>query len=145
MLERNIGLQTAVTTSSYYLGFNMLDKVVGGNSEANKKLRQAISIAVDYEEYISIFQNGRGVTAQSIIPPGIFGHLEGEKGVNPMVYEWRDGLKRRSIEKAKELLKEAGYENGVDSTTGQPLVLYFDTMDSGPDSKARLNLSLIHI
>ncbi len=139
MLERNIGLQTAVTTSSYYLGFNMLDKVVGGNSEANKKLRQAISIAVDYEEYISIFQNGRGVTAQSIIPPGIFGHLEGEKGVNPMVYEWRDGLKRHAIEKAKELLKEAGYENGVDSTTGQPLVLYFDTMDSGPDSKARLN------
>jgi Bacterial extracellular solute-binding proteins, family 5 Middle. len=72
MLEREIDLQTAVTTSSYYLGFNMLDKVLGGYTEKAKKLRQAISIVVDYEEYISIFQNGRGVPAQSIIPPGIF-------------------------------------------------------------------------
>ena len=139
MLQRGIGLQTAVTTSSYYLGFNMLDKVVGGYSDQAKKLRQAISIVVDYEEYISIFQNGRGVPAQGIIPPGIFGHLAAEAGVNPAVYNWDNGPVRRSIDEAKRLLSEAGYPNGIDGKTAKPLVLYFDSMDSGPDSKARLN------
>jgi len=139
MIERGIGLQTAVTTSSYYFGFNMLDKVVGGYSDKAKKLRQAISIVMDFEEYISIFQNGRGVPAQGIIPPGIFGHVDGELGINPVVYTWEDGLVRRTIDQAQQLLTEAGYPKGIDPTTGKPLVLYFDTMDSGPDSKARLN------
>lgn len=137
--QRGISLQTAITTSSYYLGFNMLDKVVGGSSEQTRKLRQAISIAVDYEEYISIFQNGRGIPAQSIIPPGIFGHLDGENGINPVVYNWQNGPVRRSIADAKKLLTEAGYPNGKHLLTGEPLILYFDTMDSGPDSKSRLN------
>lgn len=139
MLQRDINLQTAITASSYYLGFNMLDKVVGGYSAKSRKLRQAISIVMDYEEYISIFQNGRGVVAQGIIPPGIFGHVAGEEGTNLVVYRWEKGLVRRSVSEAEKLLTEAGYNNGVDPATGKPLVLYFDTMDSGPDSKARLN------
>jgi ABC-type transport system substrate-binding protein len=139
MQQRGIQLQTAVTTSSYYFGFNMLDKVVGGVSEKARHLRQAISIAVDYEEYISIFQNGRGVPAQGIIPPGIFGHIAGEQGFNPVVYRWENGAKRRSIKDALKLLEKAGYPSGRQAETGEPLVLYFDTMDSGPDSKARLN------
>lgn len=139
MVERGIELQTAVTTSTYYFGFNMLDKVVGGYSDKAKKLRQAISIAMDFDEYISIFQNGRGVPAQGIIPPGIFGHVDGELGINPVVYTWEEGLVRRPIDQAQQLLVEAGYPKGIDPTTGKPLVLYFDTMDSGPDSKARLN------
>lgn len=139
MIARGIGLQTAVTTSTYYFAFNMLDNVVGGDSDKTRKLRHAISIVMDYEEYISIFQNGRGVPAQSIIPPGIFGHVAGKQGMNPVVYNWRDGLRRRTVAEARELLAEAGYPNGLDPATGKPLVLYFDTMDSGPDSKARLN------
>ena len=139
MKERGIRLQTAVTTSSYYFGFNMLDKVVGGYSEKAKNLRKAISIAMDYEEYISIFQNGRGVPAQNIIPPGIFGHIGDKAGMNPVVYTWQKGLVRKTIDEANSLLALAGYPNGVDAITGKPLVLYFDTMDSGPDSKARLN------
>jgi ABC-type dipeptide transport system, periplasmic component len=59
--------------------------------------------------------------------------------MNPVVYSWQGGLQRRSITEAKTLLSEAGYPKGVDPATGKPLVLYFDTMDSGPDSKARLN------
>lgn len=139
MLARDIGLQTAVTTSTQYFGFNMLDKVVGGYTNQNRKLRQAISIVVDFEEYISIFQNGRGVPAQSILPPGIFGHIGDEAGVNSVVYDGEEGFNRRSISQAKALLSEAGYTDGIDPLTGKPLVLYFDTMDSGPDSKARLN------
>ena len=54
----------------------MHDEVVGGLSEKNRKLRLAIAIAYDYEEYISIFLNGRGIAAQGPIAPGIFGLLK---------------------------------------------------------------------
>jgi oligopeptide transport system substrate-binding protein len=33
----------------------------------------------------------------------------------------------------------AGYPNGRNAKTGEPLVLYFDTMASGPDAKSRLD------
>lgn len=140
MKAKGIDLYTAVTTSIFYIGFNMLDPVVGGDSEGARKLRRAIAIAVDYEEYISIFLNGRGVPAQGPLPPGIFGHREGRAGINPFVYEWTEqGARRRSIDEARRLLAEAGYPEGRDAETGQPLVLNFDTAGSGPDSKARMD------
>ena len=64
MRAQGIQLSTAVSASIFYTGFNMLDPVVGGYSERARKLRQAISIAIDFEEYISIFLNGRGIPAQ---------------------------------------------------------------------------------
>ena len=137
MQEKDIRLITAVTTSTYYTGFNMADDVIGGDSERARLLRRAISIAVDYEEYISIFANGRGKPAQGPIPPGIFGALEGEAGINPYVYEWIDGKPvRLDIEYAKELMVKAGYPNGRDQETGKPLTLNLDTPASGPGAKA---------
>ena len=140
MREQDIHLITAVAASIWYVGFNMLDPVVGGLGEDRRKLRQALSIAFDYDEFISIFLNGRGIPAQGPIPPGLFGHVEGVAGLNPYVYEARDGqVQRRSIDAARRLLAEAGYPNGRDARTGAPLVLYFDTMASGPDAKSRLD------
>jgi ABC-type transport system substrate-binding protein len=140
MTEKNIGLLTAVTTSSFYMGFNMLDPVVGGDSERARKLRRAINIAVDYEEYIDIFTNGRGVPAQGVLPPGIHGHEEGEAGINPYVYDWIAGRpQRKPLDVARRLMVEAGYPNGVDAASGKPLVLYLDTTATGPDSKSILN------
>ncbi len=140
MLEKNIRLSTSIAASVYYMGFNMRDAVVGGDSERARKLRQAIAIAVDYEEYISIFANGRGLPAQSPIPPGIFGHIEGEAGINPYVYDWLGGKpQRKSIEFAKQLLAEAQYKNGIDQISGKPLTLYYDTTGSGPDAKSVFN------
>jgi len=122
------------------MGFNMIDPVVGGDSEQSRLLRRAISIAVDYEEYISIFANGRGVSAQSPIPPGIFGNIEGEAGINPFVYDWKfSEPKRKDVQVAKQLMKEAGYADGIDPKTKKPLVLNFDTPSAGPDAKAQLN------
>ena len=86
MQQKGIKLLTATTTSTYYMGFNMADDLVGGDSERARLLRRAISIAVDYEEYISIFANGRGRPAQGPIPPGILGHTPGKAGINPYVY-----------------------------------------------------------
>jgi ABC-type transport system substrate-binding protein len=122
------------------MGFNFLDATVGGNSERARKLRRAFAIAIDYEEFISIFANGRGVSAQSPIPPGIFGYREGEAGLNRYVYDWVNGApKRKSIAEAQKLLREAGYPNGLDEKTGQPLVIYLDTTATGVGNKSRLD------
>ncbi|MEA3639875.1 MAG: ABC transporter substrate-binding protein [Lamprobacter sp.] len=140
MREQGIELLTAVQTSIWYMGFNMLDPLLGGDTERARLLRQAISIAVDFDEYISIFANGRGLEGQGPIPPGIFGHRDGEAGINPYVFDWRDGRAvRKPLEKAKALLAEAGYADGRDPETGRPLTLYYEAMDAGPDGKARLN------
>ncbi|MDN5836656.1 MAG: ABC transporter substrate-binding protein, partial [Nitrosospira sp.] len=144
MKNQGIRLETAVATATNYVGFNMLDPVVGGvtkqERESARKLRQAISIAVDYEEYVSIFANGRGIPAQGPIPPGIAGHRDGEEGINPVVYDWVNGRARRKpIETARALLAQAGYPNGLDAKTGAPLVLYFDVAARGADDKSSLD------
>jgi len=136
MAARGITLDASVAASTQYMAFNWRDPIVGGASARGRKLRQAISIAVDWEEYISIFQNGRGVVGQGPIPPGVYGYREGEGGIDPTVYDIVNGKpKRKSIEAAKRLLAEAGYPGGRDATTGRPLALYFDTTSRGPDDK----------
>ena len=137
MQEKGIRLLTAVTTSTYYMGFNMADDVIGGDSERARLLRRAISIAIDYEEYISIFANGRGKPAQGPIPPGIFGNVPSAAGINPYVYQWQgDKPVRHSIEHAKELMVQAGYPNGRELHSGRPLILNLDTPAAGPGSKS---------
>jgi ABC-type transport system substrate-binding protein len=140
MERKGIRLRTALTTSTGYLGFNWDDPVVGGASERGRKLRQALSIAFDVEEQIAIFANGIGIAAQGPICPEIFGYREGREGINPVVYEWVDGKPRRkSIDVARKLLAEAGYPGGRDAKTGQPLVLYLDTVTRGPGDKAAMD------
>ncbi len=140
MRAKGIGLRTAVETSVWYMGFNMEDELIGGDSERARLLRRAISIAVDFGEYISIFANGRGMEGQGPVPPGIFGHRDGEAGINPYVFDWQRGRPRRkAIDEAKALLTQAGYRDGRDPATGRPLSIYYEAMDAGPDGKARLN------
>jgi len=137
---KGIRLDTSVAASSRYMAFNWLDAVVGGSAESARKLRQAISIAIDWEEYISIFNNGRGIAGQGPIPPGVFGYRDGEAGINRVVYDDVEGKPRRkSIEEARRLVAEAGYPGGRDAKTGQPLVLYLDTTSSGPDDKPTID------
>jgi oligopeptide transport system substrate-binding protein len=139
--RKGMRLEKSPELAIYYLGFNMLDPIVGGRSERARKLRRAISIAIDYEENIAIFLNGRGQAAQGPIPPGIFGHRSGALGINPYVYVWNGHApKRRCIAEAKKLMREAGYSRGIDPKTGKPLILYYDLASiSGPDDKAQLD------
>jgi len=140
MSERGIRLRTSVATTIIYFGFNWLDPVVGGPSESARKIRQAISIAVDIEEYLAIFANGRGLVAHDPLAPGIFGWRDGRQGMNPVTHVWRDGAaRRRPLEEAQKLLAEAGYPDGRDAKTGKPLVLYLDTVARGPGDKPRLD------
>jgi ABC-type transport system substrate-binding protein len=140
MREKDIRLASAVMTSSHYWGFNLRDPVVGGPGEPARLLRRAIAIAVDVEEFVAIFANGQGIPAMGPLPPGIFGYREGEAGVNPHTHRWVGGRAvRRPIAEAQALLAQAGYPEGRDPNTGQPLVLYFDTATTGAGSKSLLD------
>ena len=136
MEQKGINLRTSVDTTILYLGVNWLDATVGGSTEMARKLRQAIAMAVDWEEFISIFLNGRGLVAQDPLAPGIFGQRVGKEGVNPVTHQWHNGApRRRPLEEAKQLLAEAGYPDGRNAKTGEPLVLYLDTVGRGPGDK----------
>ncbi|MBW2389628.1 MAG: hypothetical protein JRG89_14505, partial [Deltaproteobacteria bacterium] len=118
MESMGIRLDRVVDLAIYYIAFNQDDPVVGrAAGEKGKKLRQAMSLAIDSEEYIELFHNGRGLPAQSILPPGIFGY-------DPA---YRNRYREVDLEKARTLLKQAGYPRGVDPATQQPLELRFDT------------------
>lgn len=128
---RGLQFPKTVMAGLWYLGFNWLDPVVGGGStpeeaERHRALRQAISIAVDWEENIAIFQKNQGMPAHGPIPPGLFGwRADGPEVFNPVVYEKHNQqVIRKPIERAKELLAKAGWPDGRNAQTGEPLVLF---------------------
>lgn len=131
--KKGFRLDTFSDVNSYFIAFNMLDPVIGDGetpeqSARNRKLRQAISIAIDWEEYSKVFPKKAGDTAMSPLPPGIFGSREDQKDFfNPVTHRLVNGkVERRPIEDAKKLMVEAGYPNGRDARTGRPLVINYD-------------------
>ncbi len=98
MKSKGIELFKEPSLDITHTSFNMTDPVVG----KNKFLRQAISMAINVPEQIELFYNGRAISAQGPIPPGLAGYSETLN--NP--------YKEYSLEKAKELLKKAGYPDG---------------------------------
>lgn len=142
--ERGLNLRTLAESQLYYFGFNWLDPVVGAGStpeqaQKNRYLRQAISIAFNWEQYVTIFQNDQGQVAHGPLPPGVRGYQDLPKGFNAQVYDLQgDQLERKSLDEARALLVKAGYPDGRDSQTGAPLILYFDSA-GGMGSSAMLD------
>ena len=137
MTQQGISLKTEIEPATEYFFVNMLDPTIGDGgltAEARlraRKVRQAMAIAFDMEEYLSIIKNGLGRTMQGPVPPGIAGHKDGHAGINPYAYTWANGRpQRRTIEEAKRLMVEAGYPNGRDEKTGEPLVVNLDVYDA---------------
>jgi ABC-type transport system substrate-binding protein len=132
--ERGFKFPVNTDITNWYIGFNMTDPVIGygktpAEQEMHRKLRQAISIAIDWEEgYGRIFQNKGGVAAHGPLPPGLFGSREGKDDFHdPVTHRIENGkVVRRAIAEAKELLAEAGYPDGRDAVSGKPLVLNYD-------------------
>ncbi|HEY8279585.1 MAG TPA: ABC transporter substrate-binding protein [Bdellovibrionota bacterium] len=114
--EKGLQLNKGEEAIIWYLNFNMKDKVVGGK---NADLRRAIVMAVDREELIRKFLNGRGVKATSIVPRVIAGN----SGRPDLVGDY-------NVEKAKEYLAKAGYPGGKGLPT-----LKFDLRGSSTDAK----------
>ncbi|GBF10061.1 MAG: glutathione ABC transporter substrate-binding protein [Tepidibacillus sp.] len=69
----------------------------------NVKVRQALNYAVNKEAYLKVVNNGYGTIMNSIIAPNVQFFAEQQP------YEF-------NVEKAKQLLAEAGYPNGFEAT-----------------------------
>ncbi|XWN34808.1 MAG: ABC transporter substrate-binding protein [Roseivirga sp.] len=113
MQELGIQLQHAPSINMHYIAFNHLNGLF-----KNIKLRQAMSMAYDREEFNKLFCNGMSTKASSILPPSVAGYRPDY--VNPYGYD---------LEKAKELLAEAGYPGGK----GLPEI----TLDVGSTTQIR--------
>jgi oligopeptide transport system substrate-binding protein len=135
MERRGMQLDKAVDPDIFYVGFNLEDPVVGVSAgERGRKLRHAMSHAVDVEEYRRVFMNGRGIPANFVVPPGIFGYEEG----------YRNPARSVDLERARALLVEAGYPDGIDAETGRPLKLSFDTGDTTSRGRIRYQFFVDH-
>lgn len=97
--DKGVSLNVAPGADVTYLAFNMLDPFF---IKAGPKFRQAISLAIDEDERIKVFYNGRGIPAHTPVPPSLPGYDKDFK--NP--YQAYD------VEKAKQLLAEAGFPEG---------------------------------
>ncbi len=128
MAKSGMQLEKSVDPSVYYIGFNMDDPVVGRPAgDQGRKLRQAMSLVIDANEYARVFSNGRGIPAQSPLPPGIFGYEA----------DYENPFRQVDLAWAKRLLGEAGYVRGIDPATGKPLRLSFDLGDTSTRGRVR--------
>ena len=78
-----------------YIGFNTRKAPFD-----NVKVRQAIATAINADDFITAVYKGSGEKANSLIGPKVFGYTTEAKA-----WEY-------NVEKAKQLLAEAGYPNG---------------------------------
>jgi peptide/nickel transport system substrate-binding protein len=96
-LEGNPNIEVAVSPSFQ----NMVGVINTEKSPLDNKLvRQAISFAVPYEDIVEHVMSGYAEQSRGTIPNGLWGHKN-----DLFQYEY-------NLEKAEQLLKEAGYENG---------------------------------
>jgi len=86
-----------------------------------------MSVAIDTDEFLRVFLNGRGIPAHSPLPPGLFGYDA----------EYRNPFRRFDPDRARALLAEAGYPDGIDPATDRALRLSFDTGDTSVQSQLR--------
>jgi peptide/nickel transport system substrate-binding protein len=87
------------------LSMNQVYMAVNNSAEVSKELsdkrvRQAVSYAIDYDGIIKGIVRGAGERPSTMIPLGILG---GDKSL----------ARKRDVAKAKKLLTEAGYPNGI--------------------------------
>jgi len=97
MEEKGIKLHRRSANTFWYVCFNMADKIVGKSIF----LRQAISSAIDRDEFIKLFTNDRGIKMETALPHSILGRPK-----NPKLRYDLD------LARAKRLLKMAGYPKG---------------------------------
>ncbi|GAB3055046.1 glutathione ABC transporter substrate-binding protein [Virgibacillus ainsalahensis] len=94
-----VSVQRQESSSLSYIGFNTEKEPFD-----DKRVRQAISMAIDKEQIIEGIYDGVGIPAKGPLAPGIFGYDEDLSGLE------------YNVEEAKELLAEAGYEDGFSTT-----------------------------
>ena len=97
----------------YYIAFNNMTTGVGTPIE-NKKVRQAMSYAIDYQAIIDNIFNGKAERTAGFVVPGNLGY---DPSIEPYPYD---------PEKAEELLAEAGYADGFEIGMAGPSDTYIN-------------------
>lgn len=92
-------------TAYYPLGTAFISMNLNDQYLSDVNVRKAISLAINREELVDAVLNGAGIPATSYLNNGIPGHDD-----SLSVYEYNP-------EKAKELLAEAGYADGITITS----------------------------
>ncbi|MBA4175001.1 MAG: bicyclomycin resistance protein [Leptothrix sp. (in: Bacteria)] len=108
---------------------NQEDAVIGGLAPERVALRRAVMLAYDSAEELRLVFNGQGLTAQSLIPPGTYGHDPG----------LRSEMSAPSPARAQALLDLYGYldrdgDGWREAPDGRPLTL---RIAFTPDRRAR--------
>lgn len=98
---KDISKLTPATASFFYIGVNSADE---NSPFADVRVRQAAMYAIDRDASAAALTEGLGMGVNQICVEGSYGYIEA-----PNAYEY-------DVEKAKELLTEAGYPNGFDTT-----------------------------
>jgi ABC-type transport system substrate-binding protein len=98
--SRGMTLQKDFEICTFWQSFNMDDPVLG----KNVKLRKALAHAFDGARYSEIFYSGVPPVPTQLLPVGIFGFEKNRPAPFPF-----------DVEKAKQLLAEAGYPGGRDA------------------------------
>ena len=109
-----------------FRAFNMEDELVGGYTPEKRALRQAIAMAADLYEFNSTFYSNQNILYDGMIPPGLDGYPEDGKG--PI--SWLEA----DLERARELLAEAGYPNGE----GLPVIDYYSSLSGNIPEQTEL-------
>ena len=112
--KRGIELLRAPEMQVNYIGFSFGDPLLA----QNENLRKAISLAFNRDLRME-YGAGKLFPAYGPVPPGAEGYLE-----KPGKYS------SRNVPLAKEYMKKAGFPDGIDPETGNPLELTFDQAGS---------------
>lgn len=94
-----IGLERIESNLVEYIGINVESEPLD-----DPLVRQAISYALNREEVIEGIYNGSGRPSHGPLPPGMLGYVDDLEGIE---YD---------MDRAQELLEEAGYEDGFEIT-----------------------------
>lgn len=97
--EEGVDPARQASVSLSYIGFNTQKEPFD-----DPKVRQAINMAIDKEQIIEGIYDGAGIPATGPLAPDVFGY---DGNVEGLEYD---------PERAKELLAEAGYEDGFSTT-----------------------------
>jgi peptide/nickel transport system substrate-binding protein len=96
----------------------------GDETLDNIKLRQAIAYAIDRDALVNLVAEGLADVAEGLIPPDMM-------GLPPVAYPYDPG-------KAKELLAEAGYPDGIKLNLWAPQGRYLKDKEIGEAIQAQL-------
>lgn len=111
-----------------FLGFNMEDPILGGDSEKSKYLRQAIALAIDWDERNNVFYNDTARIYDGVVPPGLAGYPE--EGMAKNNYRGPD------LQRARELLAKAGYPEGK----GLEKINYYTSVEGPGNEMAEMTV-----